>query len=246
MAASSTSGIRYENTIDVFEASAETFANRLQHLLGARAGWQILPVTRLTLDASFGIFGPLGSSDVGGTTYKNSSYPLRIQAAIATALSEMTTLKARIGYGNGFYSALESFNNVIGGLEFGYRYSEMGRVSASYEYDFHDSINANYFRDHALVAKLQQQVGLMVLSAEAAARLRGYRGISPAIGAPSRDDVILSAGLTANYLLRDWFAITGDFQAVSDQTNYMTTFSGFVDDPSYTRIEATVGVTAAF
>ena len=161
---------------------------------------------------------------VGGVPFKNSSNPLRVQFAIATALSEMTTLKARIGYGNGFYSALESFQNVIGGAEFGYRYSEMGRISFSYEYDFHDSINANYFRDHALVAKLQQQVGLILLSADASARLRGYRGISPAIGAASRDDVILAAGLTANYLLRDWFAITGDFQAVSDQTNYMTTF----------------------
>ncbi len=239
-------GLRYENTIDVFEASAETFANRLQHLLGARAAWQILPVTRLTLDGSFGLFGPLGSSNVGGTTFKNSSYPLRVQFAIATALSEMTTLKARVGYGNGFYSALESFQNVIGGAEFGYRYSEMGRISFSYEYDFHDSINANYFRDHALVAKLQQQVGLILLSAEASARLRGYRGISPVIGAASRDDVILAAGLTAHYLLRDWFAITGDFQAVSDQTNYMTNFAGFSDDPSYTRIEATAGVTAAF
>lgn len=239
-------GLRYENTIDVFEASAETFANRIQHLLGARAGWQILPVTRLTLDASFGLFGPLGNSDVNGVPFKNSSFPLRVQFSLATVLSEMTTLKARIGYGNGFYSALESFNNVIGGLEFGYRYSEMGRISVSYEYDFHDSINANFFRDHALVAKLQQQLGLMVLSAEASARLRGYRGISPVVGGPSRDDVILAAGLSANYLLRDWFAIVADFQAVSDQTNYMTSFGGVPDDPSYTRIEATAGVNAAF
>lgn len=240
-------GVRYENTIDRFESSDSSFGNRLQHLIGARAQWKLLPITMLSLDASLGFFGALGDGELNGVPYKNSSNPLRVEVGIASAITEVTTVRGHVGYGNGFYSSGENFANVIGGVEFGWRYSELGRVRASYEYGFQDSVNANFFRDHAIRLRLDQQLGMIVLDGELSARLRGYRGIPAVImGPPSRDDTILAAKVRAHYLLRDWLALVGNFLAVSDETDYRYFAVTEMDDPSYQRLEVSAGVQAAF
>jgi hypothetical protein len=233
-------GVRYENTIDRFEDSDTAFANRIQHTVGARAEWLYLPITKFYFDASLGFFGPLGSE---GDTYKSSSMPLRIQLGVGTALTWATTLVAHVGYANGFYDTGENFNMVIGGLEFGYRYAEYGRVRLVADYDFQDSLQANYFRDFTFGAKLDQQFGLFVLHGEAGVKLRGYRGINPALGAASRDDVIFNVMARLAYLMRDNFAIGAKVKAMIDETDYM---SAGGDSPKYRRFEGVVEATLAF
>jgi hypothetical protein len=235
-------GVRYENTLDRFENSGSSFANRLQHLVGARAEWKYLPLTKFYFDASLGFFGALGDS----MGYKQSSMPLRIQLGIGTALTWATTLIAHIGYANGFYSNGPSFNMVIGGAELGYRYTRYGRVRFAVEHEFQDSMQANYFRDIAFTAKLDQQAGLFVFGGDVGVRLRGYRGISPVIGASSRDDVVFDATVRGAYLLRDNFALTARVQATLDETDYMYSAPPVTDSPKFRRFEGVVGATAAF
>jgi hypothetical protein len=235
-------GARYENTIDRFESSGSSFANRLQHLIAARAEWQWLPVTKFFFDTSLGFFGSLGDS----MGFKSSSMPLRVQLGVGTALTEVTTLRAHLGYGNGFYAERQSFNNVIGGVEFGYRYTQYGRVVVTFDYDFFDSLQANFYRDFALLAKVDQQFGLVVMGADGGLRLRGYRGIAPSLGADSRDDLIADLGVHAHYLYRDWLAVTGRLNAVTDQTDYRYDTGAMIDDPSFNRIEVYLGAAAAF
>ncbi len=241
-------GLRYENTIDVIEQSS--FANRLQHTLGLRADWQFLPITKFYFDGSLGFFGSLGDA-----SYKTGSMPLRLLLGAGTAITELTTVRLHIGYGNGFYDAGPNFSNVLFGGEFGLRYSPFGRFTLAYQYDFRDSLNANFYRDHSVIAKLDQQLGLVLLGAGLEARLRGYRGInndpaSPGFidGPASRDDVIFRFHATGHYLYRDWLAVTGEFIATSDQTDYRYV-AGAIDpsyDPSYSRVEVWLGTRAAF
>jgi hypothetical protein len=238
-----TAGLRYENTIDVVEGSS--FANRLQHLIGLRADWQFLPITKFYFDGSLGFFGGLGSGD-----YKTGSMPLRLLVGGSSAITEMTTLRLHIGYGNGFYSAGPSFSNVLFGTEFGLRYSPVGRFTLAYQYDFTDSVNSNFYRDHLVLAKLDQQIGLVLLGGAVEGRLRGYRGISPEIGTgpPSRDDLILALRGTGQYHYRDWLAFTGELVASTDQTDYRYDQGPDVVnfDPSYSRLEVWLGSRAAF
>jgi hypothetical protein len=233
---------RYENVIDRFEGDGSSFANRLQHTIGLRSEWQWLPITKLYADASLGFFGSLGDS----MGFKPSSMPLRIQIGIGTALSEVTTLRAHLGYANGFYSAGDNFNMAIGGVEFGYRYTQYGRVRLVADYDFRDSLQANFYRDLSFLAKVDHQFGLLVTGADAGLRLRAYRGISPAIGAPSRDDLILTGAVRANYLYRDWLAMVGRLEATMDETDYTYSAPPMTDSPKFTRFEAYLGVSAAF
>lgn len=234
--------VRYENTIDRFESSASSFANRLQHLIGLRAEWQWLPVTKLYFDSSLGFFGALGDS----MGFKSSSMPLRIQLGIGTALSEITTLRAHLGYANGFYSTGENFNMAIGGAEFGYRYVQYGLIRITADYDFRDSMQANFYRDISLLAKLDHEFGLLVTGADAGVKLRGYRGIPPVIGPPSRDDVIFAAAARIHYLYRDWLAATARLEVTIDETDYMYMAPPVIDSPSFRRFEAYLGAAAAF
>jgi hypothetical protein len=238
-----TVGARYQNVIDRFESDDSAFANRLQHLIGLRGDWRWLPYTKFYLDASLGFFDSLGDE---GSDFKSASTPLRVMAGVGTALTEITTIRAYIGYGNGFYDEGQNFQNVIGGAEFGYRYTQYGRFRLIADYNFHDSLQANYYRDYLLMGVLDHQFGLLVTSAEVGVRARAYRGVPEEIGPSERDDVIFNGGVKFAYLIRDWFAITLRGDAMVDSTDYTYSAGGVMDSPEFTRLEAFIGAAAAF
>jgi hypothetical protein len=239
-------GIRYSNIIDRFESDGAAFANRLQHLIGLRGEWRLYPYTKFFADASYGFFGSLGDEELAGMEFHSASNPLRIQVGVGTALTEVTTVRAYVGYGNGFYDVGPNFSNAIGGAEFGYRYTEYGRFRLIADYNFEDSLQANFFRDYTFLANLNQQFGLFVADLDAGVRVRAYRGISPSLGQPDRDDVIGFGAFRLAYLLRDWLAITGRLEATIDSTDYTYMAGDRVLSPEYKRYEAFLGVSAAF
>jgi hypothetical protein len=239
---------RYENVVDRFESEDSAFANRLQHIFGARVTWQFLPVTRLHLDASQGIYGPLGDGLLNGTPYKTSSLPLRFEAGLSSALTETTTLRLTGGWAAGFYETGPSFNSPIYSADFGLRYSPMGRFFIGFARVFQDSINANYFADWAFHAGVQHQVSRVLVLADAAVHLRTYEGLPPQImsGVTSRDDTLFRGAAEVRYNYRDWLAIAGAFATTVDQTDFTYSIGGSgVDDPSYSRQEITLSVLAA-
>jgi hypothetical protein len=244
---------QYENTVDVFESPDSSFANRMQHLGRGRAEWQFLPITRFFLDASWGFAG--GITGASCDLIKRSSKPMRIQAGASTALTELTSLRAHIGYGKGFYQARGSdcfdmgtpdFSNVLLGAELGYRYSPLGRLSVTYEYDFQDSIQANYYRDHALVGRLINQVDLVMLQAGIDIRQRLYVGVPMGLrcdsGQGTRDDLIFRLSGKGYYLYRDWLGFTASIDLVNDSTSCVHQSR----QQGYTRTELQIGAVAAF
>lgn len=236
--------LRYENKIDVFESSSSSFANRMMNTGGLRIDWQFLPITRFYLDGSYGLISGLGDE---ASSYKVNSTPLRLQAGSDTAITENTTIRTRAGYGFGFYSGGADFSGVLFALEFGYRYSPLGRVTIEYTRDFQDSINANYYAEHLVRFGVDQQIDKVTIGLAAAAHLRGYYSVNARVGgADTRDDLIVRTELSAAYVIRDWLALTGHVGTGIVQTDYRSMVSGVVDDPSFTRHEAMAGLSAAF
>lgn len=244
---------QYENTTDVFESARSSFANRMLHLGRGRAEWQFLPITRFFFDTSWGFSGSLNRASCD--EIKRTSRPLRIQAGASTALTELTSLRAHVGYGKGFYQArgddcgdlgTPDFSNVLLGAELGYRYSPLGRLSVTYEYDFQDSIQANYYRDHALVGRLINQVDLVMLQAGIDIRQRLYVGVPAALrcdsGLDTRDDLILRLSGKGYYLYRDWLGFTASLDIVNDSTSCVHDGR----QQGYTRTELQIGAVAAF
>jgi hypothetical protein len=236
--------LRYQNMTDIVESTS--IANRMNHTLGLRGDWQWLPYTRFFADASVGFFGSLGAAQLAtsGLT-KQSSVPIRGLVGVATAISEPLTVKLHAGWAYGPYGGGEGYNGPLLDAEVGYAYAPAGRVVVEYNYDYEDSINANYYRDHKFTAKIDQQlIDKLLLSGAVDVRLRGYRGID-SIGMASRDDLILGGVVQAQYVLSERYYLTGTYTGSVDTTSYRTSFQG-MDDPSYTRQEAMLGARAAF
>jgi hypothetical protein len=237
--------LRWENHVDFFERADTRFANRMVNTVQARYQWDFFPFSTLYADASLGfISGFAGEALNVGT--KRSAMPIRGAVGIATVLSEALTVKAHAGWAYASYSSGAGYNVPVLGAELGYRYLPTGRVVGGYAWDHQDSINADFYRDHRLHAKVDHGLGRVVVTGTVDLRFRTYRGIQPAIGAPERSDLLLSVGARGQYVLKDWFAIVGEWRTELDQTSYMNVTDSGPDDPSYTRTEVTGGVRAAF
>jgi hypothetical protein len=233
----------YQNTIDVFEANSQRFANRMHNTLGLRVNWQWLPLTRVYADVSQGY-----NTGLSDSTEKVNSYPLTAVAGIQTALTLNVTLNAHLGYTNGFYAEGPSYSNVAAGALLGYRYSPLGRVTAMYAFKHEDSINANFYRDHVFQGSIEQYLVPFVVFARPEVRLRRYEGtIVMGTAGDTRDDLILSTTVGMRYSFRDWIAGTLDYQLSLVDTDFTyDTGGGLVDDPSYIRHELLLGIRAAY
>jgi hypothetical protein len=238
-------GPRYENVIDYFESDDSEFASRIQHEVGAKVNWKFFPYTQAWLDGSLGFYDALGDNSVDGMEYKIASRPLRVQLGLDTVLTEWTTINAYVGYANGFYDSGPSYNSVIGGIDFGWRYVPTGKIVLGYRYDVHDSINANYYGEHQGKLSLTQEIRTVVLTASAGARVRGYRGIPDVINEmeDERDDLIIEGHGRAAWVLADRFSLYADYALQVVDTDFRTNEG---DDPSYLRHEAVIGLIAAF
>lgn len=235
---------RYENVIDVFESDSSEFANRIHHTVGLRGNWKFFPYTQVYVDGSLGFYGSLGDNQLMGMEYKIGSNPLRVIAGVDTVLTEMTTLKAYVGYANGFYETGPSYNTVIGEGTFGWRYFPTGRLVLTYRYDVNDSINANYYGEHHIQGSVSHQIRTFVLSAGTGVRFRGYRGVPGVVSdEENRDDVILEANARAEWVIYDRFSLYLDYGLQSVDTEFRT---NEMDDPSYLRQELLLGLVAAF
>lgn len=234
----------WDNQIDYFEDSESQFANRMINSLRAKGEWHWLPFTEFYADFNLGFTGGFASEQSEVMDYKRSAMPIRGGVGVNTAITELFTVKAHAGWGYASYSGGASYNQPILGVELGYRYMPTGRVTVGYTWDHHDSINADFFTDHALIGRVDHQFGPRIMGhATGDVRWRGYRGISPAIGAPSRDDFLFAIGAGATYVLKDWIGIVANYRTEVDQTSYRSMV--LTDDPSYVRHEITAGVRAA-
>ncbi len=238
-------GPRYENVIDYFESDESEFANRIQHVVGAKVNWKFFPYTQAWIDGSIGFYDALGDNTVDGMEYKVGSRPLRVLAGLDTVLTEWTTINAYAGYANGFYDSGPSYNNVVGGIDFGWRYVPTGKLVLGYRYDVHDSINANYYGEHQGKISINQEIRTIVVTAMAGARYRGYRGIPDVISTmeDERDDLIIEGHFRAAWVVAERFSLYADYGLQVVDTDFRT---NEMDDPSYLRHEAVLGLVAAF
>lgn len=236
--------LRYTNTLDLFEGDNQ-FADRMQNAFGLTIAWRVRPVTVLFADFNQGFYFGLGDATANALP-KQDSYPLTAVVGAQTLLSLKTSLVARVGYTNGFYAG-PSYSAVTGGVDFGWRYSPMGRVTATYEYIYEDSINANFFRDHRARLSLTQQFVPFVLSVEPEIRFRQYRGVMsliPTAPTDTRDDFIMAATASARYNFRDRYAAVAQYRFSTVQTDFRYMIDGDIDDPTFLRHEIIFGFRA--
>ena len=236
----------YDNTIDVFERSEQNFADRMFNRFGIHPTWQWLPETQIYADVSESIVTPIGNADAG-VPKKVASYPFAARVGLSTLLRTSITFNAYGGYTNGFYSSGPNFSGPLVGASLGYRYSPLGRVLFSYNWQYQDSVNANFYRDHVLQLQIRQLVAPFVMMVQPELHLRHYDGVQVVMGPPTRDDLIFAVIAGVQYNFRNWFGATLNYKysAVETDYRYMPIGGGTLDDPSYSRHELLFGLRAA-
>jgi hypothetical protein len=229
----------YNQTVDIFEKSDQSFADRWMHRFGLRPMWRWLPETVVFGDVSWGVTSGLGSDAA-----KVTSYPLQAVAGVATLFSAKTTLNLQAGYVNGFYSAGPSYSGVTVGAQVGYRYTPLGRAALAYNLLYNDSVNANYYRDHVIQLNVEQLLPPFVLLVQPEVHLRNYAGtlVMGTGGEVSRDDFIFSVIAGLHYNFRNSLAATLDYHFSTVQTNFRYMVDGVVDDPGFTRHQLLAGL----
>ena len=246
--------LQYENWLDIFEGGeAANFADRFNNTFSLLTEWQWRPYTKIYAQASYGYFGPLGSSTLDGMPFKTASNPMSAVAGISTLLSEDMALKLHGGYTQSAYQMGAGYAGPLAGGELSYRWSPGGRIIGSYNYEFSDSVNANFYRDHAFNVRVLQQFGDIATTAGIDFRLRSFGGIPTVLGPPDRNDLVLGIHLRAQYVWHDRYVVYADYQLSSVETAYRATVvdpvTGFVgghDDPSYVRNDLIVGFRVGF
>lgn len=236
--------LAYRNTIDVFEQNMQAYTDRMGNYVDLHPIWQLFPQTQLYLNLSWGVVTAIGNGP------KSTSYPLVTDIGLATLLTPKVTFSAMAGYTNGFYARGPNFSAPVAGVNLGYRYSPLGRMTIGYQLAYTDSINANFYQDHVLFASLQQVLSPFVLVLQPEVHFRQYNGISVVapqlMGLDTRNDVLVSviAGLAYNF--RDWFAATLNYRFTTQQTDYRYMVAGSsLVDPSYVRHELLLGLRIA-
>ena len=238
--------VHYQMVIDAFESDRQQFADRFQNSLGFRLDWQWLPQTRLYLDVGQGVFTGLGSSSA-----KVTSYPFTALTGIQTLLTPLTTFVARVGYTNGFYSAGPSYSSVLFGAQLGYRYTPAGHLALMYDYLHNDSINANFYRDHAFRLTLEHEWAPFDAFVQAGVILRQYSGLinfTPPVmyGGGTRDDTLGEIVVEGRYNFRDWFAASVSYHLLADSTSYTYMIGPDTINPGYVRHDLLAGVRIAY
>lgn len=237
-------GAYWENYIDYFEDPDQRFANRMINTIGLRADWSFFPYSKVFADFTYGFVGGFGESTMGFA--KRPAQPIRGGVGVATAITELFTVKANVGWAYASYEGGASYNSPVLGAEVGFRYAPTGRVVVDYAWDKKDSVNADFYSEHAIEGHVDQQLGPVVGSAGGLVAWRTYQGIPMDVGPPTRSDFLVGVKARLQWVLRETFAVVADYRTEVDSTEYRSTFGGDTDDPSYVRTEITAGVRAAF
>ena len=245
--------LHFEDWLSVFEnGQPSQFANRVNDLVGLLGEWQLLPMTKISADVSYGFYGPLGDSTLLGMPIKTSSQPLRAVAGLSSLLTSRISVKLHAGYGRASYGSGEGYSAPIAGAELGYRWSTTGRIVALYDYDHFDSFNANFYADHLFTARAIQQIGALVLDGGPELRLRHFGGIPALFGPPDRDDRVVAASARAQLLCAERYTLSVEYRLAAVRTDYRATTLDAMGaaagtyDPGFVRNELWLGFRAGY
>lgn len=234
--------VQYINQIDVFEDSTENFADRMHNTLIGRLAYRFFPLSSAFLQVSESY-----DTGIGSASTKVTSFPLVALLGVSTSLTLNTSLVAQAGYTQGFYASGPDYQSPIGGVYFEYRYSPLGTVRLKYGYEHQDSINANFYRDHAFQAWWEQRFAPFAVYLSPELRLREYQGVNPPLmGPPTRDDTIFAAAVGLRYQYRNWLNASAEYRAIVDKTDYRYTGGASMLDPSFVRHEVFAGIRVAY
>jgi hypothetical protein len=194
----------YTNVIDVYETDAYKSGNNMLNQGTLDLSWRWLPKTALFVQVSQGVVTYLQSN-----SGRFASYPFSATAGLRGLLTQKLALKLAAGYSYGFYAAggtnPSGFGNVVLNGEVNYSLSMTSQAGLGYLHQFQNSALVGDFYDmDAVYGALRELVGGRVAVA-ASARYENRRYHGALFATQPRTDNVVTAGLTADYMIQRVF-----------------------------------------
>lgn len=225
------------------------------------SSWRFLPKTAFIFDATWD-FRKFDNSNLLGITSNNR--PWRVTTGLAGAVSKRVTARLTGGYGMSLHDSGPQFSAPIWGVGIGYRASATTLVNLDYTHNFYDAFMGNFVDFHRGSASLNQRFGAMLdvtlygtvtygvygaLAQDSinqiAAQTKDVTGISVA---PVRTDVVLDAGIRANFEISRVLGagLSYRFNGVFTDFVVKTTDNRILDVGSYTSNELQASLTLRY
>ncbi len=246
----------YVFTIDFFEPSNLSFANRMQHMFNLGGKWQWLPKTQFQAD----IF--VGYTSADDATYKPAGTPFKFMAGTSTLITPTFGTVLKGGWGYGAYDTGPAFNSYLALVEGRWALGPFTRLAFGYLHDFADSLVGNYYVDHAFYGRLAMQfVGRWQLRAKGELRFRNYDGIINFMGDPptqfcqggaagcgstDRTDIVGRVEASIEYQVNAWLYAGASYTFQNVTTDSFIQSGGNLDSNGYVWNEFLARVSAKF
>ena len=220
--------VRYTNAIDVYETDLYKSGNNMYNEGLLDLSWRWLPKTAFYVQVAQGEVTYLQSN-----TGRFASYPFRAIAGLRGLLTAKLALNLGAGYTNGFYASgaatSSGFGDVVLLGELNYSISMISQAGLGYKHEFQNSPLVGDFYDlDTVYGSLRDLVGgRVVLSAYARFENRRYHGAQ--FTTQGRTDNVVTAGLTADYMIQRVFYLGVGYTLTYVSTNNQSSNGGGVD-----------------
>ena len=211
----------FTNILDLYETDLYKTGNNMTNTGTLDLSWRWLPKTALFVQVSQGAVTYLESKS--GNV---ASYPFNATAGLRGLLTQKLALRLAAGYGYGFYASgganPSGFGDVILIGEFNYIMSMTSQAGLGYTHQFQNSpFVGNFYNLDAVYGALRELIGGRVaVSANGRFENRAYYGTEAAI--QGRTDKIVTAGLTADYMIQRVFYLGVGYTLSYASTNNAT------------------------
>ena len=213
-----TFNVDYSFNIDIFDTDNFAWTAKTFHEIKLVAKWRLLPKTAVFFEASEQIYGyldPLGGRDAIKCTNSNEtvpnsdSYPLRMYLGFAGLITPRFSVLAKVGYGNGFYDADESYNMMLGQAELTWFLSPLAKIRIGFEHGFNDAFYANYFVDEkAYLGYDHFIINRILLHMKVEYRYRQHEGFpEKCTSVKELNYHMLKGDLGLDYKIFEWFYV---------------------------------------
>jgi hypothetical protein len=194
----------FTNVLDVYETDLYKTGSNMTNQGTLDLSWRWLPKTALFVQVTQGAVTYLESN-----SGNFASYPFSATAGLRGLLTQKLAVKLAAGYGYGFYASgaanPSGFGDVILIGEINYNMSMTTAAGLGYTHEFRNSpLIGNFYNLDAAYGSLRELVGTRVaVSASGRFENRAYYGTEA--GIQGRTDKIVTAGLTADYMIQRVF-----------------------------------------
>jgi hypothetical protein len=249
--------VGYNFNILWFDDFGYSFNDTLSHSATFGTSWAFLPKSALFYEGSYTFQDYYNNNDPNKQSYTSlyNSHQVTSRIGINGAITSRWGATVSVGYGAGFFdhpapTHVNDYDNFIGSVEGRFRPSDESEVALVLDRDFMPAYQGNFMERNRIYGRFRWLFGgAFLVSAKLGVEFLHF-GEEPQQGYRDRNDRRYFADLSAEYRFTDWLAVTGQFSALKDDTDFIFMPPNGVmappDPARYTIIQGWLGLRAFY